>query len=87
MDWSDCQKDLWATAIALDRVAHLYKKNPLVSVKEKSDMAKELADKCRRLAERRLTVPLGLESLPHDEVLIRLYRLIKVEASVFLPEE
>lgn len=87
MEWKQAQDDLWETADRLERLAHLWSKKLLREDRERAERALDLALRCRRLSERRLTVPQGLEHLPREEVLIRLYRVLKSEVKAFFPTD
>lgn len=84
MDWKEAQDDLWNVADKLDRIAHLLRKKPFLHDRVMAIKASSVAERCRRLSERRLTVPSGLDDLPREEVLMRLYRVVRAEAEIVL---
>lgn len=86
MTWEEASEELHELAETLERVAHLCRKNPFRESVERAEMAEFLAVRCRRTAERKMTLPHGLKG-PHDEVMLRIYRVLKSRVELFLDQK
>lgn len=86
MTWKEASEELHELADQLDRVAHLCRKNLFSKSVKRAEMAEFLAAQCRRTAEKKMTLPQGLQG-PHDEVMLRIYRVLKSRVDLFLDQK